>query len=334
MQKVFLTGANGFLGNNIARELIRRNYLVHALIQEGTNPGILDDLDVVRFSGDLLKPKTLVNGLNGCDYVIHTAGSTSINPARNPMVSTVNIEGTRNILNLVVKNPVKRLIHIGTANTFGFGNREKPGNETLPYKGARYKLDYMDSKLEAHKLVMSYFKQYQLPVLVVNPTFMLGPNDPGPTSNEMVKQVAERSLPGYTKGGRNFVYVGDVCVAVVNALTRGRSGESYIVGNANLNYQQAFRIMSETIGVKPPAFAVPSFLIKTLGALSSGLAEIIPGFKPKFTLPIAKISCDEQYFSAQKAIKELGLPQTPIEQAIKESYEWLLASGKIRVPKK
>lgn len=329
MEKVFMTGANGFLGNNIARELIRRKYVVHALIQEGTDPGILKDLDVMLFYGDLLKPDTLVRGLTGCDYVIHTAGSTTINPARAPIISKVNIEGTRNILDLLVSHPVKKMIHIGTANTFGFGSLDQPGNETIPYMGARYRLDYMDSKLEAHQLVLTYFKEHNLPAVIVNPTFMLGPNDPGPTSNEMIKQVAERRLPGYTRGGRNFIYVGDACVAIANALTMGRPGESYILGNENLPYKEAFRLMADTIGVRPPGIPVPGLPFKVLGAIMSGIARIFPGFHPKFTLPIAKISCDEQYFSARKAIGELSLPQTPISIAIKESYDWLLSNGKI-----
>ena len=334
MQKVFLTGANGFLGNNIARELVRRKFIVHALIQEGTDPGILGDLDVVRFYGNLLKPYSLLSGLTGCDYVIHNAGSTSINPARNSIVKTVNIDGTRNLLNLLIDHPVKRIIHVGTANTFGFGTKEHPGDETMPYKGARYKLDYMDSKMEAQKLVLSYYQQYHLPVLIVNPTFMVGPNDPGPTSNEMIRQIAEGRLPGYTRGGRCFVYVGDVSIAIVNALTMGRLGESYILGNANLTYKEAFRLMSDTIGVKAPEIPVPGLLAITVGAFLSGLSRIIPGFRPRFTLAIAKVSCDEQYFSAQKAISELALPQTPMDRAIRESYHWLLDNGKISLGKK
>jgi dihydroflavonol-4-reductase len=334
MHKVFLTGANGFLGNNIARELIKRKYIVHALIQEGTDPGILQGLDVILFNGDLLKPHSLISGLNGCDYVIHTAGITTINPARNSKIKEVNIEGTRNILNLLIEHPVKRIVHVGTANTFGFGTKDHPGNETMPYKGAQYQLDYMDSKMEAQKLVLSYFQEYHLPVLIVNPTFMVGPNDPGPSSNEMIRQIAEEGLPGYTHGGRNYIYVGDACTAIVNALTMGRSGECYILGNENLSYKEAFTLMSETIGSKPPKILIPGFLAIMVGALLSGLAGILPGFKPKITLPIAKISCDEQYFSAVKAVRELDLPQTPIRKAIRESYEWLLSNGMISIKKK
>jgi dihydroflavonol-4-reductase len=334
MQKIFLTGANGFLGNNLARELVKRKFTVNALIQEGTDPSILDGVEVVRYHGDLLKPDTMLEGLAGCDYVIHTAGATSINPSRDSLVKRVNIEGTSNILKLLTEHPVKRFIHVGTANTFGFGTKEDPGDETRPYKCEGYGLDYMDSKLEAHRLVMSFFQKHNIPVIVVNPTFMLGPRDPGPSSNEMIRQIAEGRIPGYTKGGRNFIYVGDVCVAIANALTMGRPGESYILGNANLSYKEAFSLISDTMGVKAPGIPIPGFLFCSLGRLLSVIAGIVPGFKPKFTLPIAKIACDEQYFTPKKAIDELLLPQTPIRQAITESYTWLRTHGKINNTKR
>jgi dihydroflavonol-4-reductase len=329
MKRVLLTGANGFLGNNLVRELTGRGYTVHAFIQEGADPSILDGLDVIRFSGDLLKPDTLRKSIEGCDYIIHSAGLTTINPAKVPMARLVNVEGTRRILDLALEYGVKRVVHVGTSNTFGFGSKTKPGNETSPFSSGHYGLDYITTKLEAHNLALSYFRNHGLPIIIVNPTFMIGPNDPGPSSNLMIKQIVDRKLPGYCPGGRNFASVKDNCIAIVNALTMGKPGESYILGNRNMNYKEFYALIGKVTGAKTPWVYLPAFLIKPMGAVLSGMAAIFPRFHSDVNLSIAKIACDEQFFSSDKAIRELQLPQSPIEDAIWDSFVWLRDNGKL-----
>jgi len=218
------------------------------------------------------------------------------------------------------------LVYIGTANSFGFGSKENPGNEQLPYQSAKYGVDYMDSKLEAQQIVLKAVKEKGLPAITVNPTFMLGPYDTKPSAGALILAIYEEKVPGFAPGGRNYVYVKDAAIAMVNGLTQGKIGESYIVGNVNLSYQEMFTLVAKLVKVKPPKIKIPSLFIKIYGMIGSAYGNLLKK-QPTVSYPMALISCDEHYFDPQKARNELGLPQTDIETAILESFNWLKENG-------
>ena len=326
-KKVLLTGADGFLGNNIARELLNRGYEVRGFIEPNRQPKTLENLpNLTLLKGDLLNETDVERATEGCDFVIHAAANTTVIPSRSDIIRKVNLDGTRNSIEACLKNKIQRLVFVGTANTFGFGSKEKPGHEGLPYNGAQYNLDYMDSKYEAYLLLMKAVKEQNLPAVVVNPTFMLGPYDTKPSSGAMIVNLYQGKIPGYTKGGRNYLYVKDAACGTVNALEKGRIGESYIMGNVNLSYKEAFTLMAKIINVKSPAIYFPPFLTKGFALLLTFVAKI-QGKLPNISYEMALISCDEHYFTAAKAIREIDLPQTPLSIAIKESFEWLGDNG-------
>lgn len=327
--KIFVTGADGMLGSNLVRKLLEQKHNVVVFLQPGKNTNTLDGLPIEKHYGDILNPVDLCKSMKGCDIAIHMAANTSIWPSRSEIVRKVNIEGTGNVVEAVLSEKAKRLIYVGTANSFGFGTKENPGNENNPYRSAIYGLDYMDSKYEAQLLVLKAIKEKQLPAVIVNPTFMLGAYDSKPGSGAMILAVYNRKVPGFSPGGRNYVYVNDVATAIVNAIDKGRIGECYILGNRNMNYKEAFTLMANTVGVKPPGIKFPAFIAKSYGGLGSTFAKIF-GFMPTVSYNMAKIACDGHYYSVEKARKELGLPQTPIEDAVKEAYEWFVANGFIK----
>ena len=152
--RVLVTGGDGFLGTNIAYELIGRGYTVRALTEPGRTPVTLASLPVETVSGDIRREKDVARAAEGCVYIIHTAASTSIWPPRSESLREINVEGTASVVHAARLNSVKRLVHVGSANSFGFGTRESPGDESRPYSCAKYKLGYMDTKYEAHRLVL------------------------------------------------------------------------------------------------------------------------------------------------------------------------------------
>lgn len=324
--KVFVTGADGMLGSNVVRELLKRSYAVRAFVQPGRPHKTLEGLEIEKVQGDLLNADLLVQATAGCDAVIHCAASTSVWPVRSQIVNKVNIEGTRNVVEAVLANHLRRMVYVGTANSFGFGSREKPGVEGNPYKSGMYGLDYMDSKYKAQQLILNEVKQRNLPAVIVNPTFMFGPFDSGPSSGAMIVALYKGKVPGYTRGGRNYLCVKDAAVAIVNALTRGRVGECYILGNQNMSYKEAFGKIASTIGVKPPLLPIPSVFAKFYGLLGSVMGKV-RGKPPAISYPLSRIACDQHYFNPEKAVRELGLPQTPVEEGIKDCYEWLKENG-------
>ena len=324
---VFLTGAGGLLGSHITRELLLRNYSVVALIEIGKEPATLTGLTDVSFVyGDILNVEEIISASKYCDYIIHAAANTSVMPARSQKTNDINIKGTQNIIHASLQNKVKRLVYIGSASSFGYGSIKNPGNEASLFSLAKFGLDYIDSKHRAHQMVLSSVKNEKLPAIILCPTFMLGKYDSKPGSGAMIVSVHSGKLPGYSAGGRNYIYAADVAVAVVNAINRGQIGESYILGNQNLNYKNAFTLMAKSIGVKAPAIRLPKFVVLFYGILCSATSKVSKKNMP-LNFPMARIANEGVYYNSSKAIKELGLPQTPITVAIKECYGWLKKEG-------
>ncbi|MBW6536392.1 MAG: NAD-dependent epimerase/dehydratase family protein [Mariniphaga sp.] len=320
--KILITGPDGVLGSNLVRELLNREYKISVLILDGTLTPTLDHLPIDRYYGNILNPVDLDLCVRDQDCVIHCAACTRVYPAHDELINLVNIEGSRNIAEACLKHGIKRLIYIGTANSFGYGSTlEDLGKEGNPYTSVKYGLDYMDSKRKAMELILEYVHEKNLPAIIVNPTFMIGPYDSKPSSGQMILALYNGKVPGYTNGGKNYIAVKDAVVATANAVTEGRIGECYILGNENLTYREAFKRFAKVIEVNPPKIRLSNVTVKIFGELNSFLARWLK-FKPAITKELAAISCDRHYYSAEKAINELGLPQTPIEVAVKECFEW------------
>ncbi len=324
--KVLVTGPDGILGSNLIRELIKRNYDVSIFRFPSSESMTLQGLLIRVYEGDILKFKEIEKAVQGHDIIIHCAANTSVWPARDVGITQVNICGTENVIKACLKHKVKRLITIGTANSFSYGSRECPGTENTPYSSGKYGLDYMDSKRKAQELVLDAVVKQALPALIVNPTFMLGSYDSKPSSGQMILSIYKGKVPGYSRGGKNFIAVKDVAVGTANAITMGRIGECYIMGNENLTFKEAFTKIADTIHVSAPRLSFSDAMTQTYGSINSFFARILR-YNPSVTKELALISCDEHYYSSEKAIKELDLPQTPIEVAIKEGFEWFKENG-------
>jgi dihydroflavonol-4-reductase len=325
--KVLVTGADGLLGNNLVRELLSRNYEVSVFLLPNTHPKTLEGLTVTRFYGDVQSREDVFTIVKGHDVVFHCAASTSVWPARNEVVKKINIHGTQNIIDAVLAHAVKRLIYVGTANSFAYSNdKQNPGSEGSSYASWHYGLDYMDSKYLAQELVLKHVKESNLPAIVVNPTFMIGPYDSRPSSGALIIALHKGKIPGYTNGGKNYVAVKDVAFAMANAIEKGRIGECYILGNVNLTFKEAFDLIAPSIGAKAPGIKLPAPVVKLYGSITSLAAKLF-GIYPSVTKELAAISCDRHYYSVEKARNELQLPQTPLENAVKECYQWFEENG-------
>lgn len=318
--KVLLTGADGLLGSNLVRVLLQRGHSVRVLLWVNSSSKTLDGLEIERYYGDILSPETLDPAVRDCDAVIHAAAMTNIWPQRSAQLRRVNIEGTQNMINAVLKNRIGRMIYVGSASSV---NAQGNGNVSGSFPGARFGLDYIDSKYEALNLVLESVKQRGLPAIAILPTFMIGPYDTLPSSGKMILQVAKGRMKFYTRGGRNFVYVNDVANAIANSLDEGSIGKYYIAGNENLTYREFFTKTAEIVNKPKPSIEIPNWLINSIGYLGT-LAGKIFRREPLLTYPMARISCEKQFVSSDEAVSELHMPVTRIETAILESYKWFI----------
>jgi len=325
--KILVTGADGLLGNNLVRELLQRNHEVSVFLLDEKQDAIgLENLPVIRHYGNILDQQAIDQAIEGKDMVIHAAASTQVYPPRAAFIGEINVKGTSNVIEACLRHGIKRLIHVGTANSFAPGNKDNPGTESGPFTGERYGLDYIDSKYHAQKLILDAIKNRGLKALVVNPSFMIGPYDSKPSSGTMILALYRKKIPAYTKGSKSYIAVKDAAVAISNALNMGKDGECYLLGNYNLTHREAFEIMGGAIGVKPPSIQLPSFLIHFIGKSGSVIGRLT-GKSPSITKEIALLSCGDHCYSGEKARKELKMPVTKLEIATKECIEWFKAKG-------
>jgi dihydroflavonol-4-reductase len=329
MNKVFVTGADGMLGSSICRELLNQNYKVKAMCLPHSEAATLVGLPIEIVKGDILDKDYLLKAMIDCDLVINVAALTHVWPRRNEKVNEVNYVGAKNIMEVVETLKLKRMVHIGSASSFKHGSKTNPGDENCDFDGWNYKMDYIESKYLAQKMLLDKFKDSGFPVIIINPTFMIGPFDSGPSSGEMLIKFYNNCIPGYSGGGKNFVCSKDVATAAVNALKKGKNGNCYIAGNENLEYKEFLLKASKIMGKDFELKKIPQPLILFVGIVNSCIARIT-NKKPKLSYGIAKLAIISQYFSAKRAVTELDMPQTPIEEGIKQCVNWFQNNGYIK----
>jgi dihydroflavonol-4-reductase len=326
--RALVTGADGLLGSNLVRKLLDAGIGVRALLHPTSKSETLDGLDIERMRGDILDTASVQAAMKGCGSVFHVAASTAMWPPRDPKITAVNVTGTRNMLDAAEAAGVKRFVHVGSASSFGYGDKRSPGTETTPFRYAGMGIAYFDSKLEAQKLVLARAAEGRLDALVVNPTFMLGPYDSMPSSGKLIAGFVRLKPPFYPPGGRCFVHVGDVAEAMVAALEKGETGRCYILGNTNLDMGEFFRVIGRVTGVRAPSLMIPREIMLLAGRAGSAWADITRK-ATDITWEIAQCSCIGSYYSPARAVRELGMKQTPVETAVEDSVRWMRDNGRM-----
>jgi dihydroflavonol-4-reductase len=317
--KTLVTGANGFLASNIIRELQKRGYPVRAMMRKGSDKKSLEGITCEFFYGNIVNPEDVMKAAQGCTYVIHVAANTSQASGYDGYIP-VNVTGTANVIEAVIRNQCKRLVYISTANTFGQGTKNNPGHEGIPMSPLFKKSAYALSKAKAQELVLEAVKGNKIDAVVINPSFMLGPYDAKPSSGKIIQMYFGKRLAIVPAGGKNFVDVRDVAAGACNALGKGRSGECYLLVNQNLSYPEFVRRLNENNGYKTKTIQLPRFVLYGAGYLGNLLNLLhIPS---QLNLTNAKILCTDNYYSAQKSITELDFKQTPIEKSIHDAVDW------------
>lgn len=316
--KILITGADGLLGNNLIRLLLADKHEIVVLQHPSSNPKLLEGLPVKIFVGDILNQTEIRLAMTSCDAVVHAAALTDVRPSRSKKVCEVNIDGTANMVAVAKELDIKRFVYVGSASSYA-----SPEFQSSEYRfpGEKYGLDYIDSKYEALQLVLKAAEEDNFPAISVLPTFMIGAHDAKPSSGKMILTLAQGKLKFYSSGGRNFVYVKDVAQAIMNALTIGKIGNVYVAGGENLTYKEFFTKVAQIVHQKAPSILTPNWLVKLIGSMGSFFGKLT-GKAPMLSREMAIISCDKQFVSAQKAIDELKMPQTPIDTAIQDCYNW------------
>lgn len=318
---VLVTGANGLLGSHIVAELVKRNYRVRVLVRPQSNLNALNGLPVEIFKGQLSLQKDVEKAVSGCSHVIHSAALAIHKPTRLEAFRKINIESTRYIAEACIQSGIQRLVYVSTANCYVNGSKKTPGNEEGHFPGWMKESGYAYSKYLAQQLVLELVKQSILDAVVVNPTFIIG-KDVKPEGGRIFNLVLKKKVAFHPTGGKNFVDAGAAATGVVNAMEKGRKGESYLLAGENLSYRQFFSIVKQYTGQRTLMIPVPCFLLKMAGKIGDFSERVLK--KPvELTYVNARMLCLGNYFTPAKAIREIDLPVVPVRESIEKTLKWV-----------
>ena len=326
--KTLVTGANGFLGANLVRELLVRGESVRALVRKGTDIQNLQGLDAELFFGDLLDEGSMLKAARGCTRVIHAAGKMPDYCSDFEEYSRINVAGTRNVVQAAEKAGVQRIVHVSSCCVFGGGSREDPGTELSEFTGFRFNSGYINSKYLAQQWVLGEVERKGLPIVIVNPTMMLGPFGAAAGSGEIILRILKQRYQLCPASGKNFIDVRDAAEAACNALTRGTPGESYLLASENLEFSELFDRVNRISGRQCRQYPVPATVLKCAGMIGNALRKITGKDLP-LSYSYARQLASVSYFSGAKAMRELGLPQRSVDEAIRDAIGWFMLSGVI-----
>ena len=326
MNKIYIiTGANGFLGNNIIRKLEQeKNSEIRAFVLKGESVKSLENLKCKIYYGDITKKETLASVFENTDgkevFVIHCAGIVYIKSKYNPLVYNVNVNGTKNIVDKVL-NINAKLVYISSVHAIP----ESDGviTETVDFDPNRVEGLYAKTKAEAAKYVMDAVKNKNLNACIIHPSGIIGPNDYGNSHlTELVKEVASGKLFACVKGGYDFVDVRDVADGVINACNKNTKGECYILSNKYITIKELSDIICDCVKRKKINIVLPIWIAK----IFASFFEIYYNLKkqtPLFTKYSLYTLSSNANFSNEKAKKELNFKNRDMIDTIKDTIKWI-----------
>ena len=323
MSKVLVTGANGLLATNVIIELLTKGYKVLGLLRNSKKFSGPQHNNLQFTEADITDAASLNDALKECDQVIHAAALTSHELTEYSPYQKINAEATETLIRQSVQHHCKKFIYVSSANAFGFGDKQTPGDETRPMRPPFSESFYAQSKLEGQQRVMKYADQIE--VVSVNPTFMLGPYDGKPSSGQIILMGYGKKVIFCPPGGKNFVNVGDAAKGVIAAMEKGKSGEAYLLTGENLTYEEFFRKLSLITNNKAIYINLPPPILKLVGWFGELLQKA--GIKTRLSLTNMKILCVNNFYSNQKAGRELGIEFQPVDGGIKEAVMWFRENG-------
>jgi dihydroflavonol-4-reductase len=323
--KKLVTGATGFMGSSIARELLRDGEEVRVLVRKSSDTRNIDGLDVEIAYGDIRDGDSMRKALRGCDTLYYTAAFFAHWTPDKKLPYEVNVEGTRTSMKAALDSGIRKVVYTSTNNALG-AHGPVPVDESAEFNhwktGDHYSMSKYLAEVEAKKFV-----PMGLPIVIVNPTVVIGVRDIKPTpSGQMIIDVATGQMPGYIEGGINVIDVEDVARGHILAAKKGRIGERYLFGNENLTVSDYFRLIAEIAGVRPPRIKIPYHLAVAMGYIFE-LGAFFTKKPPVATASEVRIGKLQEWYDCSRAVKELGLPQTPVRTAIEKALRWFREHG-------
>ena len=325
--KCFVTGATGFLGSHVARQLLARGAELRLLVRPSSRTDNIDDLAAERVVGDLRDPESLKKGMAGCEFVFHVAADYRLWARHGQELYDSNVEGTRNILQAARETDVRRVIYTSSVATMGFGNNGRLTDEGTPVTISNMIGDYKRSKFMAERLVIEAGQAGQN-IVMVNPTTPIGERDIKPTpTGRIVVDFLRRKFPAYVDTGLNLVDVVDCAEGHLLAMEKAVPGERYILGGENLTLKQILDKLATITGLPSPKVKLPYAMAFASGVVDTLVTGKMLKREPRVTLDAVRMGRKKMFVSSAKAERELGWTSRPVDEALHRAVEWFRANG-------
>jgi dihydroflavonol-4-reductase len=320
MLKAFVTGGTGFIGANVVRSLLEYGYKVKALVRSQSNLNNLKNLDIEIVTSDLNNPN-LANLMADCQVLFHVAAHYSLWQKDKDLLYQYNVLGTKNVLEAARKANIERTIYTSSVAAIGVGKNGQIVNETYQSPVENLIGHYKKSKFWAEQEAKKAISLGQ-DIVIVNPSTPIGAFDLKPTpTGEIIVRFLDRKMPVYVDTGLNFISVKDVALGHILALEKGKTGDRYILGHQNLTLKQLLDQLAEITDIPAPNLTVPTWLPLAVAWMDEIVLSKF-GKQPSVALDGVKMSQQKMYYNPSKAVTELGLPQSPLKQALTEAVKW------------
>jgi dihydroflavonol-4-reductase len=322
----FVTGATGFVGAHVARALLTAGRRVRCLVRPTSNAALLAGLAVEQVAGDVTDAGAVARGIADCDEIFHCAADYRLY-ARDPAeIYRTNVEGTRVMLAAARAQGVRRFIHTSSVATLAARADGTPVDERAVAELDDVIGDYKRSKLLAEREVEAACAR-GLPAVVVSPSTPIGDGDVRPTpTGKIVVDFLTGRFPAYVDTGLNLIDVRDVAAGHLLAAERGRPGERYILAHANLTLKEILAMLARIAERRAPRVRLPHWVPLAIAHLEAPVARLLRR-EPRVPIDGARMAAKPMFFDGAKAVRELGLPQSPIEPALRRAVEWFVANG-------
>jgi dihydroflavonol-4-reductase len=319
-----LTGATGFIGGHVAWSLVQHGYEVVALTRPGSKMRWRHDSLTTRV-GDVRDLASVRAALAGCDAVIHAAANYTLWSKDHAGIYEANVEGTLNVLGAAIDAGVERIVHTSTVGTTRF--RKDALATELDVAGPQGMMGhYKRSKYEAERIALRLARN-GAPIVVVNPTAPVGSADVKPTpTGRIIVDFLRGRLPAFVDTGLNFVGVGDVAEGHVLALEKGTPGERYLLGNAkgNLTLAELLARLSKITSVPAPRWRVPHAVARVMGSIDGLIEGGLLHREPRIPMEGVRMAYQRMWADPSKAIRELGMPQRSVDEALAQAVDWFV----------
>jgi dihydroflavonol-4-reductase len=325
--KTLVTGASGFLGSHVARQLVARGEDVRVLMRASSTNRAIADLSLEYVTGDLRDPASLDRAMKGVKRVFHVAADYRLWARRKQEIYDSNVGGTKNVLEAAKRAGVEQLIYTSTVATIAVDRPQHP-NEFTDAKLEEMVGHYKRSKWMAEQEALNAAKA-GLPVIVVMPTTPVGPWDWKPTpTGKIILDFLNGKMPGYVETGLNFVGVEECAAGHLLAAEKGKVGERYLLGGENLTLKELLDALSKITGLPVPRLKIPHGLALGVAYLNTVFSRLI-GREPGIPVEGVKIARHMMFVDCTRAKRELGFKAGPVSAALERAVRWYEANGYI-----